>query len=157
MSQNKSREKLILPNRKNLWSLYSLFIIHEGHWVNHPIIHLLGQDTQEYGHLGKSSYCRQEEIISPGVRDLQIPSLKGDRKSLKHENNCRSLYLVVSTRHLLVMTRGPLMDFYSELAAILIMSKRLGTESVEERRLRWKKILFGPSIPLKIHTHTYRC
>lgn len=123
----------------NLTSLYSPFIIHEGHWVNQPhYSSFLCPGTQGCGHLDERPFCSQEEIISPGSKRLQIPSLKGDSK-YQNKNNSPAASPPPSSGTLLIAIfcwPDLLMNSYPELTTILIPPKRSSNESVKERRLR---------------------
>lgn len=124
---------------RNLTSLYSPFIIHEGHWVNQPhYSSFVCPDTQGCGHLDERPFCSQEEIISPGSKRLQIPSLKGDGK-YQNKNNSPAASPPPSSGTLLIATfcrPDLLMNSHPELTTILISPKRSSNESVKERRSR---------------------
>lgn len=127
-------------SRRNLTSLYSPFIIHEGHWVNQPhYSSFVGQDTQGCGHLDKRPYCSQEEIISPGSKRFADSKPKRRQQvSEQKQLTCSfpSTFIWCSYHLYFLLARGLLMNFHPELATILISLKRSSNESVKERRLR---------------------
>lgn len=144
-------------SRQNLTSLYSPFIIHEGHWVNQPhYSSFVCQDTQGCGHLDKRPYRSQEEIISPGSKRFADSKPKRRRQvSEQKQLTCSfpSTFIWYCYHLYFLLAWGLPMNFYSELATILTSTKRSSNESCKKGDYNNKEVLSCPS--LIYWTHTY--
>lgn len=81
----------------------------------------------------KRPYCSQEEIISPGSKRSADSKPKRSQQVSEEQKQLQlPPTLSFPLDHLLLLPRGLFVNFYPELATILIIPQRSSNESVKE-------------------------